>query len=73
MSGISGANPYLARTLTDGLVEQAKLAQENEARAERARLDAAELRELERPPDVRAAVTPNRRRGLLARLRGRSA
>jgi hypothetical protein len=73
MGGISGANPYLARTLTDDLVQQAKVAQENEARAERARLDEAELRELEREPNVQAAVTPDRRRGLLDRLRGRSA
>jgi hypothetical protein len=45
MGGISGADPYLARTLTDDLEQQAKVAQENEARAEQAKLDEAELRE----------------------------
>ena len=73
MGGISGANPFLARTLTDDLVEQAKVAQENEVRGERARLDEAELLELERAPRGQATVTPNRRRGLLDRVRGRSA
>jgi hypothetical protein len=73
MAGLSGANPYLARALTDDLVRQAKVAQENQARVERARLDEAELRELQLGPNGLAAVTPARRRSLLDRLRGRSA
>jgi hypothetical protein len=71
--GLSGANPYLARALTKDLVRQHKVAQENEARAERARLDASELRELERELEDESPVTVNRRRGLRDRLRRRSA
>jgi hypothetical protein len=73
MGGLSGTNPYLARTLTPELVEQAKAAQEHQARAERARLDEAELREVERGPVVAVPDTPGRRRSLLDRLRRRSA
>jgi hypothetical protein len=69
MSGISGANPYLARTLTEDLVQQAKAARENEANAELARLDEADLREIEREPQSQAAVTLGRPRSLLDRLR----
>ncbi|MCI0582977.1 MAG: hypothetical protein L0227_08800 [Chloroflexi bacterium] len=63
MSGLSGANPYLARALTNDLVRQAKVAQECEARAERAKLDDSELRGLERGPNGHAIVRPARRRG----------
>lgn len=73
MSGLSGANPYLARTLTPELVEQAEVAQENQARAEQARLDEAELREMERGPEGSATETHGRRGRLLDRLRRRSA
>jgi hypothetical protein len=73
MGGLSGANPHLARTLTPELVDQAEAAQENQARAERAKLDEAELREVERGPGVSAPETPSPRRSLLDRLRRRSA
>lgn len=73
MGGISGANPYLARTLTDDLVQQSKVAQENQASAERVRLDEAELREVERELSGQPPVTVDSRRNLLNRLRRRSA
>jgi hypothetical protein len=62
MGGLSGANPHLARTLTPELVEQAEAAQENQARAERTKLDEAELREVERGPVASAPDTPGPQR-----------
>jgi hypothetical protein len=72
MSGLSGANPYLARRLTGDLARQAEIAQENEARAERAKLDETALSELEggaQGSEPGTPDTPGRRRKVLDRLR----